>query len=62
MLLSNRKTVIGLVDELDNMVERKAEMTCQDAFVNTAEQTLFQVRPYEETTYEVYRSPLVEGF
>jgi hypothetical protein len=53
--LPNSNAFIGLVNQLEKVVEYKVEMICCDAVVKAVVQTLLQVHPYEEPAYEVYR-------
>jgi hypothetical protein len=53
--LQHSRPFLGLVNQLEKVLEYKVEMLCDEAIVKDALSALIEAHPYEEPAYEVYR-------
>ena len=53
--LANSQPYLGQLNQLENVVEFKVEMICDDSAIKVIVQTLLNVHPYEAPAYEVYK-------
>jgi hypothetical protein len=53
--LANSQPYLGQLNQLENVVEFKVEMICDDSEIKVIVQTLLNLHPYEEPAYEVYK-------
>ncbi|WP_394753031.1 NGG1p interacting factor NIF3 [Crenothrix sp.] len=53
--LQHSQPFLGLINQLEKVLEYKVEMVCDEAIVKDVLSALIKAHPYEEPAYEIYR-------
>jgi hypothetical protein len=53
--LQHSQPFLGLVNQLEKVLEYKVEMLCADGIIKDVLSALINAHPYEEPAYEIYR-------
>lgn len=53
--LQHSQPFLGLVNQLEKVLEYKVEMLCTDDVIKDVLSALIKAHPYEEPAYEIYR-------
>ncbi len=53
--LHHSQPFLGLLNQLEKVIEYKVEMICPESAIKEIVQTLLAVHPYEEPAYEIFK-------
>ncbi len=60
--LKNSDAHIGEINQLENVLEYRVEMVCQNQYIKKAVQALLESHPYQTPAYSVYLIKTVDEF